>query len=115
MTDDANNYVIKAIEKYSLKNPTRFGIKILFDRTTTATYGIVINYHLMCAMIILVSAINFLVDPKLVPGRAGLLVTLFLVLTNFFCKAQVGITLEFIKKYTLNNCYNRTKLKVLLL
>ena len=89
MTDDANNYVIKSIEKYSLKNPTKFGIEISFERTTKATHAILLNYHLMCAMIVMVSAINFLVDPKLVPVRAGLLVTLFLVLTNFFCKAQV--------------------------
>ena len=90
VSDDTNNYVIKPIEKFSLKNPTKFGIKISFERTTKATHGILINYHLMCAIIIMVSAINFLVDPKLVPGRAGLLVTLFLVLTNFFGKAQVG-------------------------
>ena len=83
-------YDIKPFKEYSLKDPARFGINIAFERNLDATYGILINYHLMCAMIVMVSAINFLVDPKLVPGRAGLLVTLFLVLTNFFCKAQVG-------------------------
>ena len=90
MSNDTNSYVIKAIEEYSLKDPTRFGIKIAFERNIVATNGILINYHLMCAMIVTVSAINFLIDPKVVPGRAGLLVTMFLVLTNFFCKAQVG-------------------------
>ena len=89
MSND-NIFNIKAFKEYSLKDPTRFGIKIVFERNIDATYGILINYHLMCAIIIMVSAINFLVDPKLVPGRAGLLVTLFLVLTNFFGKAQVG-------------------------
>ena len=53
------------------------------------------NYNLMCAIIVLVSSVNFLVDPKVVPGRAGVLVTLFLVLTNFFCNAQVMWILEY--------------------
>ena len=82
--DNTIKYVIEEIVE-----STRFGIKIAFERKIDATYGILINYHLMCSMIIMVSAINFLVDPKMVTGRAGLLVTLFLVLTNFFCKAQV--------------------------
>ena len=43
----------------------------------------------MCATLVLVAAVNFLIDPKVVPGRAGLLVTLFLVLANFFSDAQV--------------------------
>ena len=85
-----NIYDIKAIKEYSLKDQTGFGIKITFVRNTETRNGILINYHLMCGMIVMVSAINFLVDPKIVPGRAGLLVTLFLVLTNFFGKAQVG-------------------------
>ena len=89
MTQKKNNYIIKAFEEYSLKDPARFGINFTFKRDIEATYDILLNYNLMCAIIVLVSAVNFLVDPKVVPGRAGVLVTLFLVLTNFFCDAQV--------------------------
>ena len=54
----------------------------------------------MCGMLILVASINFLIDPKVVPGRAGLLVTMFLVLTTFFSDAQVKKPRE---------CKNRVK------
>ena len=89
MSKKKNNYIIKVIEDYTLKDPARFGINITFERDIVETYGILMNYNLMCAIIVLVSSVNFLVDPKVVPGRAGVLVTLFLVLTNFFCNAQV--------------------------
>ena len=89
MSKKKNTYLIKAIKEYSLKDPARFGINITFQRDIEETYGILMNYNLMCAIIVLVSSVNFLVDAKVVPGRAGVLVTLFLVLTNFFCNAQV--------------------------
>ena len=66
-----------------------FGLRISFERNTAGISGILMNYHFMCATLVLVASINFLVDPDVVPGRAGLLVTLFLVLTNFFSNAQV--------------------------
>ena len=89
MSNKKNDYTITAIEEFRSKDPARFGINISFERDIDDTHGIIINYHLMCAIIVLVSSVNFLVDPKIVPGRAGVLVTLFLVLTNFFCNAQV--------------------------
>ena len=39
------------------------------------------------AILAMAASINFLIDPKVVPGRAGLLVTLFLVMTGFFSDA----------------------------
>ena len=66
-----------------------FGLRISFERNTAGISGILMNYHFMCATLVLVASINYLVDPDVVPGRAGLLVTLFLVLTNFFSNAQV--------------------------
>ena len=89
MSKKKNNYIIKVIEDYTLKDPARFGINITFKRDIEETYEILMNYNLMCAIIVLVSSVNFLVDSKVVPGLAGVLVTLFLVLTNFFCNAQV--------------------------
>ena len=68
---------------------SKFGIQISFERNSQGINGILINYHLICAILVLVAAINFLIDPKVVPGRAGLMVTIFLVLTNVFTSAQV--------------------------
>ena len=89
MDSDTDNYNITSIEKFHAKNVEKFGIKISFERNWKGTVGILINYHMMCAMLVLVGSINFLIEPNVVPGRAGLLVTLFLVLTNFFSNAQV--------------------------
>ena len=89
MGSDTENYNIKSIEEYHFNHTAIFGIKISFERKSEATYSIMINYYLMCAMLVIVASINFVIDPKVVPGRAGLLVTLFLVLTKFFSDAQV--------------------------
>jgi len=42
------------------------------------------NYHFPSGLFVLVSWVSFLISPSVVPGRMGLLVTLFLVLTNMF-------------------------------
>ena len=78
---------MKSFEVYA--NGSSFGIGISFERNMKGTSGILINYHFTCATLVLIASINFLIDPNVVPGRAGLLVTLFLVLTNFFSAAQV--------------------------
>ena len=64
-------------------------ICIIFERNVDAINGILINYHLMCATLVIVASINFVIDPIVVPGRAGLLVTVYLVLSTFFSDAQV--------------------------
>ena len=69
----------------------KFGIQISFERNSKGINGILINYHLISSILVLVAAINFLIDPKLVPGRAGLMVMIFLVLTNLFTSAQVTV------------------------
>ena len=70
-------------------NSTKFGIKISFERNSKGIVRILVNYHFMCAILVLVASINFLIDPNVVAGRAGSLVTLFLVLASFFSDAQV--------------------------
>ena len=89
MSNDTNNFFLNPFEIDHSNDPTKFGIQIRFERNPKGITGILISYHLMCATLVLVASINFLVDPKVVPGRAGLLVTIFLVLANFFCGAQV--------------------------
>ena len=87
LSNDTNHYIIKPFEKY--ENGSTFGVKISFERNMNGTNGILINYHFMSAILVLIASINFVIDPTIVPGRAGFLVTLFLVLTNFFSAAQV--------------------------
>ena len=53
-------------------------------------FGYLIRYHLVCAVLVIIGSISFLIEPKIVPGRSGLLVTLFLVLAAFFSNAQVN-------------------------
>ena len=88
-SNDTNSYKLNSFEIIHQNDAANFGIKIKFERNDRGINGILINYHLMCAMLILVASINFLIDPKVVPGRAGLMVTIFLVLTNIFTSAQV--------------------------
>ena len=90
MNESTNNYNFLPFEIIHQSNVSnKFGVQITFERNSEGTNGILINYHLLCAMFVFVASINFLIDPKVVPGRAGMLVTLFLVLTNFFSNAQV--------------------------
>ena len=90
MSNDTNKFIIKSFQLYQNPNDSgTFGIRISFERNAEGINGILINYHLMCATLVLVATVNFLIDPKIVPDRARLLVTLFLVLANFFSCAQV--------------------------
>ena len=95
-SNDVNDFSIKPFEIYHSKlsssnssETTKFGIQITFERNSKGIIGILINYHLMCATLVLVASTNFLIDPN-DSGRAGLLITLYLVLTSFFNSAQVN-------------------------
>ena len=103
ISNDTDDYILKPIEIYHSNHTTKFGIKISFERNPSGITEILMNYHLMCSMLVLTSSINFLIDPKCVPGRVGLLVTLFLVLTSFFSAAQVCTYL--IDRYTFSSNY----------
>ena len=72
-------------------DPSKFVILISFKRNSKGITGVLISYHMMCALLVITASLNFLIDPKVVAGRAGMLVTLFLVLANFFSDAQVTI------------------------
>ena len=72
---------------FRISNPAMFGIELKFERNIK---GFIIKYHLMCGTLASIASISFLIEPKVVPGRAGLLVTLFLVLSNFFTNALVS-------------------------
>ena len=81
-----SGYTIKHLEKFHSNNPATFGFSVTFERNPQ---GYIINYHLICGLLVLVASINFVIEPRIVPGRAGLLITIFLVLTSFFSDAQV--------------------------
>ena len=101
LSNDTSNYIIRPFEIFQHSNGSnKFGIKISFQRNPKGINNILTSYHLMCGLLVLVASINFLVDPKVVPGRSGLLVTLFLVLGNFFSNAQVCNSTFFCTKKT---------------
>ena len=90
MSNNTNKYIIHPFEIIKHSNDSNtFGIEIRFERNSEGIGGILITYHLICILLVSAASINFLIDPKVVPGRAGILVTLFLVLANFFIGAQV--------------------------
>ena len=47
------------------------------------------KYYIPCIVLIILTSVSFFVPPKLVPGRGGMLVTLFLVLSNTSSASKV--------------------------
>ena len=83
-----NGYSITKQRKFtSNTSSVVFGVEFNFE---TNFVGYLIRYYLICCILVaLVSSISFMIKPSIVPGRAGLLVTLFLVLANCFSLVQV--------------------------
>ena len=92
MSMNINNYKINQFEEYysnrNWNHTTKFGIHISFQHSADGINGIVINYYLMCGILVFVATINFVMDPK-DTNRGVLLVTTFLVLATFFTIAHV--------------------------
>ena len=86
LSNNTNGYIIKSIEAYNSNE--KFGIEIGFERNYVSQSGILINYHLICAMLVLVASINFVFNAK-DTNRSCILVALLLVLATFFSDAQV--------------------------
>ena len=88
--DDKNHvsgFTITKERKFFSNTSAVFGVEFHFE---TNTIGFFVRYYLICGILVcLISSISFMIKPSVVPGRAGLLVTLFLVLANFFSLAQV--------------------------
>ena len=88
---DIDSYVIKSsfetiVSKDNGKE--KFGILVNFERNNKGKNGILISYNLMCAILVMISSVNFLIDPK-DSNRAAVLVALILVLATVFNAAQV--------------------------
>ena len=90
LSNNTNNYIVHAFEMIQYSNhTTKFGIQISFERNSGGTKTILINYHLICGMLVLLASINFLFDPK-DTNRSCMLVALLLVLATIFSMAQVS-------------------------
>ena len=98
-----NNITIKGYKAFAFPTmqketkSSQFGVETKFVVTFSLhrePSGYLIRYHLVCAVLVFIGSISFFIEPKIVPGRAGLLVTLFLVLAAFFSNAQVTQTLK---------------------
>ena len=89
---DIDSYVIKSLfETIVVKGDDgeeTFGIRVNFERNSKGKNGILISYNLMCAILVMISLVNFLIDPK-DSNRAAVLVALILVLATVFNAAQV--------------------------
>ena len=85
-----DDYVIKSFETIATKGDREeiFGILVNFDRSNKDKIGILVSYNLMCAILVMISLVNFLIDPK-DSNRAAVLVALILVLAMVFNAAQV--------------------------
>ena len=82
-----SGYIITKQRKFTSNTSASFGVEFEFE---TNVVSFLVKYYLICGILVsLISSISFLIKPSIVPGRAGLLVTLFLVLANFFSLAQV--------------------------
>lgn len=57
------------------------GFKIVLKRTKIQNF---FQVYLTCTLLVIASWVSFIINPHVVPGRMGLLVTIFLVLINIF-------------------------------
>ena len=91
ISEDTNSFSIKSFEIVrSNASTANFGVKIIFERNSDGEHGILISYNLMCGILVMISLVNFLIDPK-DSNRAAILVALILVLATIFNSAQVRI------------------------
>ena len=85
------------LQEYTIQ----FG-KIIHNGTVNGSIGMVFylqryyqpfleKYYLPCIGLVLLTSVSFFVPPKMVPGRGGMLVTLFLVLNNIFSASKVTL------------------------
>ena len=72
----------------------------VFNYTEYGSFGVAINlqrysepfifkYYIPCSALTIITSMSFFVPPKVVPGRGGMMVTMFLVLTNIFSNSKV--------------------------
>ena len=81
-------YNIKVSRIGNKKNETEtVGMTFHLQRYSKPFIG---KYYIPCIVLIILTSVSFFVPPKLVPGRGGMLVTLFLVLSNTSSASKVS-------------------------
>ena len=83
------DYTIKvqSIENNGTRNGSQsVGMRFLLQRYYKPFME---KYYFPCIGLVLLTSVSFFVPPKMVPGRGGMLVTLFLVLNNIFSASKV--------------------------
>ena len=63
-----------------------FGVDLHLQRYTEP---FIFKYYIPCCALTTITSISFFIPPKVVPGRGGIMVTMFLVLTNIFSNSKV--------------------------
>lgn len=64
------------------------GMNFLFRRHS---FPYIFKYYLPCSGLVALTSLSFFISPKMVPGRGGIMVTLFLVLNNISGYSKVII------------------------
>ena len=88
ISNDINSFVINAYGINVPKSRTEFILWLSFKRSAKAMTLILISYNLMSAMVVMISLVNFLIEPK-DTNRAAILVALILVFATISNTAQV--------------------------
>ena len=90
---------------YTEKNDTFVGFEIELKRILSPY---IFQYYLPCAAIVFVSQISFIIPPSSLPGRIGLLATLFLTLTNLFINHMVCFIyiFDFFFRFAVKFCHS---------
>ena len=94
---------IEAINPFSHYNIGHFspyiGVTLILKRNTLG--DLIAGYYIPTSIFAIFSMISFFIDPDVVPGRMGLLVTLFLISSNVFnsLKAPSGRGFSYIETW----------------
>ena len=89
MSNTTSNYNIKPLKVKGHSNySSTFSLQINFERNSEGITGILLQYHLICAILVILASINFLFDAK-DTNRSCLLAALLLVMTTIFSVGQV--------------------------
>ena len=89
MSNTTSNYNIKPLKVNAHSNDSsKFALQINFERNSEGITGILLQYHLICAILVILSSTNFLFDAK-DTNRSCLLAALLLVMTTIFSVGQV--------------------------
>ena len=81
-------------EEYKIEvstiNDTKIGSVGLTFHLQRYSHPFITKYYLPCMGLVILTSISFFIPPKVVPGRGGILVTLFLVLNNIYSHSKVS-------------------------